>query len=305
MWTTAIVWNNKVTIGDSWTTPRPLESQVKLLTEFDFDSDKVTISYNGEPILKTPACKNNGELRPNIITGIKDIKLQPTGAISSDYYLGIDRIKVTNTYSPNIIGGISTTDLLGNTDYSLSEHKSTIKSINFEFDGGLQNNSLDELVSINNGEFTDYTTSYNADTKTGTITFNTLAGANQTYNIAITGAKTASGADYENLTGSFTTGDAITEVSNLELEKTTGGATVSADIVNTAADKDYLIIYAAYDDNRLVKCDYRRVMAAQNSNDINKSCTFTDADVANHTKVSAFVWKSFESMEPVTRSVSK
>ena len=194
---------------------------------------------------------------------------------------------------------------MGNTDYSLSEHKSTIKSINFEFDGGLQNNSLDELVSINNGEFTDYTTSYDVSTKTGTITFNTLAGANQTYNIAITGAKTASGADYENLTGSFTTGDAITEVSNLEFEKTTGGATVSVDIVNTAADKDYLIIYAAYDDDRLVKFDYEKVTVVQNSNDINKSRTFTDADVAKHTKVSAFVWKSFESMEPVTRSVSK
>lgn len=305
MWTTAIIWNNKVTIGDSWSISKDLTSQVKLLTEFDFDSDKVTIWYNGDPIQKTPVCKNNGELRPNIITGIKDIKLQPTGAISGDYYLGIDKIKVTNTYSPNIIGGISTTDLLGNTDYSLSEHKSTIKSINFEFDGGLQNNSLDGLVSINNGTFTDYTASYNADTKTGTITVNTLAGANQTYNIAITGAKTASGADYENLTGSFTTGDAITEVSNLELEKTTGGATVSADIVNTAANKDYLIIYAAYDDNRLVKFDYSRVTADQNSNDINKSCTFTDADVANHTKVSAFVWNSFESMKPVTRSVSK
>lgn len=305
MWTTAVIWNNKVTIGDSWSISRALTPQVKLLTELDFDSDKVTIWYNGEPIQTTPVCRNNDELRPNIITGIKDIKLQPTGAISSDYYLGIDKIKVTNTYSPNIIGGISTTDLLGNTDYSLSEHKSTIKSINFEFDGGLQNNSLDGLVSINDGAFTDYTTSYNADTKTGTITFNTLAGANQTYNIAITGAKTASGADYENLTGSFTTGDAITEVSNLELEKTTGGATVSVDIVNTAEDKDYLIIYAAYDNNQLVKFDYSKVTAAQNSNSINKSCTFTDADVANHTKVSAFVWSSFESMKPVTRSVNK
>lgn len=305
MWTTAIVWNNKVTIGDSWSISKDLTSQVKLLTEFDFDSDKVTISYNGEPIQKTPVCKNNDQLRPNIITGIKDIKLQPTGAISDDYYLGIDRIKVTNTYNPNIIGGISTTDLLGNTDYSLSEHKSTIKSINFEFDGGLQNNSLDGLVSINDGAFTDYTTSYDVSTKTGTITFNTLAGANQTYNIAITGAKTASGADYENLTGSFTTGDAITEVSNLELEKTTGGATVSVDIVNTAADKDYFIIYAAYDDNKLVKFDYSRVTADKNSNSIRKSYTFTDADIANHTKVSAFVWNSFESMKPVTRSVSK
>lgn len=301
----ACLWYNRVALTSTWQHETSLvenqEVTVPINVKFDFDRGKMTVTYGDT---SASVYKSSEELSLNEVTSITGIRLHPLeGYPGKPLY--INSIKAENRYMPNVIGAVGFTDVFGYTDYSLTGHKSTVKSLDITFPDGLQNNSMDGLVSVDNGEFTDYTTSYDADTKTGKIIFNTVAGANRTYNVAITGAKTAAGADYEPMTGSFTTGNAVSEVSNLALEQSGSNVSVSADFVNTTgAEKNYVIVCAAYDGSALAWFDYEPVTVVSNDTEVRKTHTFTGMDGA-YTKVSAFVWESFENMRPVIQSVSK
>lgn len=300
----SIGWSDAITFADG--------DDFTIELEYDFATHKVTNRYTKGAETKEIANRTPGLRKASVsgttptvndITGIKGIQFATTGG-QYDTKLRIDNIKVTHTSTPSIIGDISFKDVAGN-KVSVSDMKSTIGEMSIVFPDGLKNDSADGIISFNDGNFDAYSVSYDKATKTATVTFAEMLGANKSYSFTIKGAKTAEGDAYIEASGSFTTTAAVTEISDLAITRDGTNIKVGADFVNTASDKNYVMIYAAYNGFELVKMDFVPVNAVKNCKDTWIEHTFENADSSSYTKVTAFVWDSFAQMCPVTRSVTK
>lgn len=298
------IGDNKISFGDTWSNLQDLTDNMNIKLVYNFSENKGYFYYNGTLVRVASGirCSSNNSLATSSITGIKGIAVRASG--SQAMQLAIKKIKVTHTSTPSTIGDISFKDAMGNA-VSLSDLKSTISEMNIVFPDGLKNDSADGIISINDGAFNAYSVSYDKATKTAKVTFDEMLGAGKSYTVAVKGAKTAEGDSYINMESSFTTTGAVTEVSDLSITRNGTDIKVGANFVNTAADKDYVMIYAAYNGYELVKMDFVKVNAVKNCTDTWTEHTFENADSSSYTKVTAFIWDSFAKMCPATRSVTK
>lgn len=298
------IGDNKISFGDAWSNLQDLTDNMNIKLVYNFSENKGYFYYNGTLVRVAGGiiCSSNNSLATSSITGIKGIAVRASG--SQAMQLAIKKIKVTHTSTPSTIGDISFKDAMGNA-VSLSDLKSTISEMNIVFPDGLKNDSADGIISINDGAFNAYSVSYDKATKTAKVTFDEMLGAGKSYTVAVKGAKTAEGDSYINMESSFTTTGAVTEVSDLSITRNGTDIKVGANFVNTAADKDYVMIYAAYNGYELVKMDFVKVNAVKNCTDTWTEHTFENADSSSYTKVTAFIWDSFAKMCPATRSVTK
>ncbi len=188
-----------------------------------------------------------------------------------------------------------------NTDGEESEKDavaSDTNEIKIYFENGLDEATSALDYSLVTGEDTvSLTESYDEETKVLTLTSATLLGAGKDYTFTFTGAADSSFNYYDDIEINFTTGAAVTKLSNPTLTN----ETVSVPYVNTGAAATYKAIFASYNGTKLEAVSIKDLTIAADEKD---TATATGENLGSYTKLSVFVWDSVEAMNPKTSPAS-
>lgn len=222
--------------------------------------------------------------------------------------LNVKNIKVTKTVTPSVIGNVTFMDVMGN-ECSVTDVSSATNKMKIEFSNGLFEDKFNGVVEVNDGKSIVPVVAdkcvYDKATGIYTMTFDRLLGAEKNYTVKISGVKDAKGITYKELSGSFTTGEAITEISNEDAVKTASGIDVMVKGVNTGFDATYYVIYTGFKGNKLVAMDYDVWELTEEFTDYTKTFSFEDSKIAECDKINSFIWRSFTEIKPVTNSITK
>jgi len=274
---------------------------VNIKLEFDTVTKNMKVYKNGTAFASGyPYGRDSvfGEGYDNISCIAIDIAAENTTVKISD-------IKVSQKYTPALVGDVSFVDVMGNKNDSTNV-SSTTNKIEISYPQGLYEDIFNGVIEFTcDGVPVGYTGEYNKETKTYTMILDQLLGAGKTYQMKLSGTKNGDGTVYDAVEGTFTTGAAVFNLSNLDITKTSSGVSVAVDCVNTKGDESYYLIYAGYTGGALVHMDYVPLNLTKDSTEVEKVIPFEDASAATYDNISAFIWKSFENIVPVTKSVVK
>lgn len=213
----------------------------------------------------------------------------------------------------SLISKIEFVDTKGET-YGVSEVPSSTKEIVISYPNGMQgadfNGSIELTVKDNSAEgfknVDGFTGEWNDAEKTYTVTFDKLLGANEEYTITMSGATDADGKSYKAETGSFVTGDAVFEISEVGFEKTADGIDVTFDCVNTDKAENCIIVWTGYAaDGSMSDIGYTPITLDKNDADTLKAENIEVEGLNGFDKVSVYIWRSFTDILPLSGSATE
>lgn len=276
-------------------------------TVIDLSKKTIAVSVNnGDPIVSNYVCGDSATTYAKDLTDVSIISfnaLKNTGAT-----VLIKNIKATKTVKSSVVGNVTFVDVMGN-ECSVTDVSSATNKMKIEFSNGLFEDKFNGVVEVNDGKSIVPVVAdkcvYDKATGIYTMTFDRLLGAEKNYTVKISGVKDAKGITYKELSGSFTTGEGITEISNEDAVKTASGIDVMVKGVNTGFDATYYVIYTGFKGNKLVAMDYDVWELTEEFTDYTKTFSFEDSKIAECDKINSFIWRSFTEIKPVTNSITK
>ena len=144
------------------------------------------------------------------------------------------------------------------------------------------------------------TGSYNAETGVYTFETNKLLGANKTYTLTLKDSIAENGSVYKEITGSFTTGNVVKDISIVNAAKTEAGASVTLNAVNSGKAATCYIITAGYKNDALAKCMIEVLEIDSEYTEKIKTFEYTDATLARCDSIKAFIWNDMaQTLTPI------
>lgn len=268
-------------------------------TVIDLSSKKIATSVNdGDPIVYNYICGDSSTTYSNNLTDVSIVSFNVLKNTSVE--VKIDSIKATKTVYNTAVSDISFTDIYG-TKTNAANVSSATNKISVTYPGGMYNDTFNGTFVLNDGtEDIGGTGSYNAETGVYTFEMNKLLGANKTYTLTLKDSIAADGSAYKEITGSFTTGNAVKDISIMNAVKTETGATVIMNAVNSGKAATCYIITAGYKNDSLAKCMIEVLEIDPEYTGKTKSFEYADATLAGCDLIKAFVWNDIsQTLMPV------
>ena len=185
----------------------------------------------------------------------------------------------------------------------LNNVSSATESIALLLPNGMQQDSGDIQISCN-GEIISCSRSFDEQNNCLTLAFEKLLGANRTYTVTIDNLADSGGKPYKSLSAIFTTGNEIADFSDIAVKKTDSSAEVQLKYINTKEDADFYLILTGYKDGYLNYAEAKPVNSVKNSAATDYIETYESERLSECDRVSAFIWKSWRDIKPITAHAS-
>lgn len=267
---------------------------------YDPVTKKVALYKDGSLIVNQYPWITDGPQDGNTITGTRGVEFE---AVKGGAKITVKKIKATQRYTPVPIGDVTFVDAIGG-ETPVTAVSSATKQIKISFPEGLLNDTFSgEITLKKDGTDVDFTGSYDAETKIYTMNLKKLLGVNETYTMKISGGTSSDGKVYAGAEGTFTTGEGVTDFKLNAITKTATGVNVNLGCINTDSDVSYYVIWAGYQGGKMVKMDYKPLNVEKDSSETVRNISFESTEAASCDKLSAFIWKGFDKITPVTPSI--
>ena len=265
----------------------------------DLSTKKIaTLVNDGNPVINNYICGDSATTYSKDLTDVSIISFNALSGTSAE--VKIDSIKATKTVYNTAVSDISFTDVYGIKTNAENVSSATNK-ISVTYPDGMMNDTYNGTFVLNDGTNNiEGTGSYNAETGVYTFETNKLLGANKTYTLTLKDSIAENGSVYKEITGSFTTGNVVKDISIVNAAKTEAGASVTLNAVNSGKAATCYIITAGYKNDALAKCMIEVLEIDSEYTEKIKTFEYTDATLAGCDSIKAFIWNDMaQTLTPI------